>query len=230
MTIQFFDLAGTDDNLRFSPFCWRVRMALQHKGLPYETLLWRFSDKAKIAATGQGAVPVIVDGGKMIHDSWTIANYLEDTYPEPPLFGSSAARGSALLLKFWAERTLHPLLVRILILDIFAAIRESDRPYFRETREKRFGVTLETLAREPEKNIELLRAALDPARLTLAEQPFICGQAPAFADYILFGALQWARCVSTKHILANDDPVYAWRERLLNAFDGHARHALALEA
>ncbi len=230
MTIQLFDLAGSDGNLRFSPFCWRVRMALLHKGLPYETVLWRFSDKGKIAATGQGAVPVIVDGGKMIHDSWTIANYLEDTYPERPIFGSAAARGSALLLKFWAERTLHPLLIRILILDIFAAIRESNRPYFRETREKRFGVTLETLASEPEKNIELLRAALEPARLTLAEQPFICGQTPAFADYILFGSLQWARCVSPKHILAQDDPVYAWRGRMLDAYDGHARRAHALEA
>lgn len=230
MTIQFFDLAGSDDNLRFSPFCWRVRMALLHKGLPFETILWRFADKAKIAASGQGAVPVIVDDGKMIHDSWTIANYLENTYPERPMFGSAAARGSALLLKFWAERTLHPLLVRILILDIFAAIRESDRPYFRETREKRFGMTLETLASEPEKNIELVRAAFEPVRLTLAEQPYICGQTPAFADYIVFGASQWARCVSPKRILANDDPVYAWRERLLDAFDGHARQAQALEA
>ncbi len=230
MTIQLFDLAGTDDNLRFSPFCWRVRMALQHKGLPYDTVLWRFSDKAKIAATGQGAVPVIVDHGRMIHDSWTIANYLEDTYPERPIFGNATARGSALLLKFWAERTLHPLLVRILILDIYAAIRESDRPYFRETREKRFGMTLESLAGEPEKNIELVRTALEPVRLTLAEQPYICGETPAFADYIVFGALQWARCVSPKRIFADDDPIYAWRERLLDAYAGHARHALALEA
>lgn len=229
MTIQFFDLAGSDDNLHFSPFCWRIRMALLHKGLPFETVAWRFSDKAKIAATGQGAVPVIVDAGEMIHDSWIIANYLEDAYPEQPIFGNAAARGSALLLKFWVERTLHPLLVRILILDIFGALQESDRSYFRETREKRFGATLETLGSEPEKYIELVRAALEPVRLTLAEQPYICGQAPAFADYIVFGALQWARCVSPKHILASDDPVYAWRTRMLSAFDGHAGKALARE-
>ena len=81
MIIQLYDLAGADENLRFSPFCWRVRMALAHKGLVYETIPWRYGDKAKIIATGQGAVPVIVDGETMIHDSWVIANYLEDEYP-----------------------------------------------------------------------------------------------------------------------------------------------------
>jgi glutathione S-transferase len=230
MTITLFDLAGSDESLRFSPYCWRVRMALLHKGLAFETIPWRFADKAAIAATGQGAVPVIVDSGKMIHDSWSIADYLDEAYPERPLFGNAAARGSALLLKFWVERTLHPLLVRILILDIFVAIHEDDRAYFRKTREKRFGMTVETLASQPEKNIDLLRAALEPARLTLADKPYVGGQAPAFVDYILFGALQWARCVSPKRILAEDDPVYAWRERLLDVFDGHARNAPAREA
>ena len=51
MTIQLYDLAGADENLRFSPFCWRARMALAHKGLAYETIPWRYSDKAKIIAS-----------------------------------------------------------------------------------------------------------------------------------------------------------------------------------
>ena len=167
MTIQLYDLAGTDENLRFSPFCWRVRMALAHKGLAYETIPWRYSDKAKIIATGQGAVPVIVDGEAMIHDSWAIANYLEEKYPQRPLFGNAAARGAALMIKFWTERTLHPLLLRILIMDIYAAIHENDRAYFRESREKRFGVTLEQLGADPQKYCEQLQAALEPLRLYL---------------------------------------------------------------
>ena len=229
MIIQLFDLAGGDENLRFSPFCWRVRMALAHKGVAYQTVPWRYGDKAKIAATGQGAVPVIVDGDKMIHDSWSIANYLEDTYPQRPLFGNSATRGAALMIKFWTERTLHPILVRLLILDIYAAIHESDRAYFRESREKRFGVTLEQLGADPEKYREQLQVALEPLRLTASEQPFIGGAAPTFADYIVFGALQWARCVSPTKLLAEDDPVYAWRKRLLDCFDGMAGKALARE-
>ena len=57
-------------------------------------------------------------------------------------------------------------------------------------------------------------------RLTLAEQPFLSGEVPAFADYIVFGAFQWARSISPFKVLSDDDPVRAWRERLLQAFDG----------
>lgn len=229
MSIQFYDLAGADENLRFSPFCWRTRMSLAHKALPYETIPWRLSDKAKIAGSGQGAVPVIVDGSKMIHDSWAIANYLDDVYPNRPLFGNAAARGATLMIKHWAERTLHPLLSRILILEIYAAIDEKDRDYFRKSRETRFGMTLEQWCGEPDKYREQFRAALEPVRLTLGEQAFIAGAAPAFADYIVFGGLQWARCVSPVALLEKTDPVYAWRERLLDAFDGVGRNALARE-
>ena len=35
----------------------------------------------------------------------------------------------------------------------------------------------------------------------------------------------WARCTSPLELLAEDDPVHAWRERLLDAFDGMARRA-----
>ena len=34
MTIEMYDLVGLEDR-RFSPFCWRARMALAHKGLDH---------------------------------------------------------------------------------------------------------------------------------------------------------------------------------------------------
>ncbi|KRR29280.1 hypothetical protein CQ13_17350 [Bradyrhizobium retamae] len=56
-------------------------------------------------------------------------------------------------------------------------------------------------------------------------QPFLGGTAANYADYIVFGAFQWARVVSPFKLLMEDDPVYAWRERLLDAFDGLARNS-----
>jgi len=41
----------------------------------------------------------------------------------------------------------------------------------------------------------------------------------------VFGAFQWARIVSPFQLLLAQDPVYAWRERLLDAFDGMARRS-----
>lgn len=68
MTIRMYDLAGADPAVRFSPYCWRVRMALAHKGLDVETIPWRFSDKSVIAFSGQGAVPVVCDGDTVLHE------------------------------------------------------------------------------------------------------------------------------------------------------------------
>ena len=39
MTITMYDLAGAEADRRFSPFCWRTRMALAHKGLSAETTI-----------------------------------------------------------------------------------------------------------------------------------------------------------------------------------------------
>ena len=93
MTIKLFDLAGAEPDRRFSPYCWRTKLALAHKGLTVETIPWRFSDTDAITMSGQGRVPVLLDGDKVVSDSWTIAEYLEDTYQHRPfLFGSAKAR------------------------------------------------------------------------------------------------------------------------------------------
>ena len=36
---KLYDLVGEDPACRFSPFCWRSRLALAHKGLDVETIL-----------------------------------------------------------------------------------------------------------------------------------------------------------------------------------------------
>jgi glutathione S-transferase len=56
-------------------------MALAHKGLSAETIPWCFTEKSAIAPHGSEKVPVLLDGDRAVVDSWTIANYLEDTYP-----------------------------------------------------------------------------------------------------------------------------------------------------
>ena len=52
MAITLYELVGRDD-LRFSPYCWRTRFALAHKGLEFETVPVRFADKQPIAFSGE---------------------------------------------------------------------------------------------------------------------------------------------------------------------------------
>ena len=95
---------GRTRALRFSPYCWRTRLALAHKGLEVETIPWRFTEKEALAFSGQGRVPVIRDGDRVVQDSWAIAEYLEDSYPDrPSLFGGATGRAHARFINAWAD-------------------------------------------------------------------------------------------------------------------------------
>lgn len=226
MAIAMFDLAGADPSLRFSPYCWRTRMALAHKGLAVETIPWRFIEKARIAPFGSERVPVINDDGRAVHDSLAIAEYLEDAYPNrPSLFGGSPGRAYARFINGWTDTTVNAAMVRMLALDIWARLDPGDQPYFRASREARFGTTLEHLVADREARLPAFREALAPARLVIARQPWLGGAEPRYADHILFGTLQWARCISRFELLAEDDPLAAWRGRMLGLFDGLAAAA-----
>lgn len=226
MAIKLYELAGDTDDRLFSPYCWRIRMALAHKGLAHETIPWRFTEKDAIAFSGSATVPVLVDGEREVHDSWDIALYLDKTYTDrPALFEGPQARALAYVFKHWVERTLHAPIMRVVIMDLFNHLHPKDKAYFRESREKRFGITLEQFGADPKAATAALRTALDAARQGVVAQPYICGEEPGYADYILLGAFQWARAMSPARLLEPDDPVYAWRERMLDLYGGMARDA-----
>jgi glutathione S-transferase len=230
MSLRLYDLAGADADRRFSPYCWRTRMALAHKQLAHETVPWRFTEKAKIAPSGQKLVPVLVDGDRWVADSWIIANFLEDSYPaQPSLFGGDPAARALTRHYSYVADGLVGAIFPFVALDILGHIAEEDRTYFRESREKRIGMSLEAFVDDREKKRAAFQASLTPMRRTLKAQPFFGGDRPLYADYAMFGPFQWARCISAFALLEEDDPVRLWRDRLLDHFDGLARKALAYD-
>jgi len=221
--IRLFELAGREDDRRFSPYCWRVRLALAFKNLPAETIPWRFTERERIADSGGQRVPVIQDGDRVVADSWHILHYLDRTYPDRPLFGCAQVVAYALFVKHWIEAVIQPLVAPVIMGDLFDRIHPKDRAYFRESREERFGMTLEEFASDPAGARETLGRALAPARLTLADQSFFTGESTGVVDIIAFSAFQWARSVSPRTLVDDDDPIALWCERMLDAFGGVAR-------
>ncbi len=225
-TLRMFDLAGADDAVRFSPNCWRTRLALAHKGLSAETVAWRFTEKDAIAKSGQGKVPVLVADDTWLHESWQIAEYLEEHYPyRPSLFGCEQGRAAARFVNQWASDVLHPAVARVVVPDIPAALHAKDQEYFRSTREAAFGCTFDALAAERAQSLASLRATLAPLRNLLRTQRYVAGPFPAYADHAVFGAFQWARVIGSVALVADDDPIAAWVERMLDAYGGLARGA-----
>lgn len=226
MAIQIYDLAGAQSDRRFSPYCWRIKLSLKHKGLDFTTIPWRFTEKPAIAPYKSERVPVIVDNGHGVADSWRIANYLEDTYGDrSALFGSKEGRALARFYNQWADVSLHGAIAPIVVGDIFRHLDARDREYFRTSREARLGTTLESLAADRDRYLSTLQQVLEPVRQTLAVQPYLAGDAPLYPDFIVFGAFQWARSISNVPLVQPSDPIDAWRQRLLDSFDGFARSA-----
>ena len=193
---------------------------------PPPTIPWRFSEKDAIAPHQSDKVPVFIDGETSVADSWAIANYLEDTYPDrPSLFGGEGGRAMGRMLNWWGDTVVLGGIFPMIAADIHSHLRPADQAYFRKTREVRLGKTLEQAAANRDEAVETFRQSLNPMRLTLKTQPWLGGASPNYADYIVFGPFQWARATSPFKLLKEDDPIYAWREKLLDAFGGMARNS-----
>jgi glutathione S-transferase len=201
-------------------------MALAHKGLDATSIPWRFTEKDAINKHKSDKVPVLLDGERAVNDSWAIANYLEDTYPDrPSLFGGEGGRAMGRMLNWWGDTVVVAGMFPFIVADIHGHLRPVDQAYFRESREARFKKSLEEVASNRDTGVDAFRKSLDPMRLTLKTQPFLGGAAPNYADYIVFGPFQWARAISPFKLLAEDDAIYAWREKMLDAFNGMARNS-----
>lgn len=222
-----YELAGAEDERRFSPYCWRTRLALMHKGLTFDTTAWRVTEKDQIAFSKQGKVPVLIDEDRIISDSWAIAQYLEQTYGEhPTLFGGMASHALAHFVTRWVDGFLMPSIFPMIVADIHAHLHPKDQDYFRQGREQMLGATLEAVAADRDQRLNSFRQGLSPLRSTLQGQPFLSGAQPLWSDYAAFSAFQWSRCISPFPLIEDNDPVYLWRERMLDLFNGAARNCL----
>lgn len=222
--ITLWELGGRNDR-RYSLFSWRTRMALRHKDLQFETRPVRMSDKAAIAFSGGKTVPAIKDGDTVVRDSWRIAEHLEDRYPDKPsLFGGPIGRGVTQTFNTWVDRTLVGAMLAVIVADIHERVDPEDETYFRQMMEGILKRSLEEAREKREDALRRLGGALEPLQAALKRQPFVSGAAPAYADYILFSVLQWARVMSPQEVLAPESAINAWRERVLDLYDGFARN------
>lgn len=217
--MKLFELVGREKDNGFSPFAWRVKLALAHKGLDYETVPLHFTEiKETLEFADSKTVPVLVDGDNVIKDSWDICCYLEDTYQDgPSLFGD---RDAARLFSFQIAGSLLAPLFRTIVADIFNVIDDKDVDHFRSTREPRIGCTIEEAAKDFEQSFSTFKAGLWPYNQFLKEVNFLCGDSPAFNDFVLYGMFLWARATSDKNLIENDDPLSAWLYRMDQQFDG----------
>jgi glutathione S-transferase len=224
MTRILYTLCGRDERRPFSPHAWKVVMALSHKGLDFEERPTPFTEIPKLENGFSKTVPLLRDGDRLVRDSFDIALYLEEAYPDrPTLFGGEGGKALSRFVEGVSQTLVHPVLSRLAVKDIHDMLAEPDQIYFRKTREAYLGRKLEDFAPLREAEIRNLSERLEPLRHTLKHQAFLGGASPLFADYIVFGALQWLRLTTGPLPLAADDAVLRWFEQCLDLHGGRGR-------
>jgi len=212
--IVLFDLV-TQDDLRPSPFCWRAKLALMHKGVPFEARATLYSEISKLGDGSFRTLPVMNDGGFWTGGSFQIATELETRYADAPtLFPDDPQRRFVEFIEAYADRVLHPLIFPQVALNIWKQLPSSQKEYFRSTRELRLGTTLEEAHRQADSKQAATRASLDPLRGVLKRRHYLSGDSPAYADYIVFGALKWHSLASEITLVETGDSLSPWFESI----------------
>lgn len=214
MAILLYEVAGAGD-IRPSPYCWRTRWALAHKGLDFDIRPLAYTQIATIGDGSHRRVPVIEHDGFVIADSFAIALYLEATFPDrPSLFGSARGIDYARFLNDWTETAIHDPSFAWVVHDMFSRLQPRDQAYFRASREGFLGRSLEAAQDGREAGLPAFRAGLQPLRIRITASPFLGGEAPDYADYVVASAFRWLATVSDFHVLAEDDAIGGWLDRL----------------
>ena len=75
------------------PFCARVRIVLAEKDIPYDAVPIDLANRPRwlYEKHPSGKVPVLEEGGWILPESAVIDEYLNERYPEPPLWPEDAA-------------------------------------------------------------------------------------------------------------------------------------------
>jgi glutathione S-transferase len=208
--IMLFDLI-TSLNLRPSAYCWRAKLALIHKNRQFESQDMKYSEIPSIGGGSFKTLPVIRDEETWVSGSSNIAEHLEARYPkDPTLFPRDPHREFVGFIEAWVDSSIYAQMFPIIACDIWNRMFDSERDYFRKTREARLGMTLEAARELHQPRIPDLRRALEPLRTTLKSRNFLCGESPAYADYIVFGAMKWTRLFSEALEFDDRDPIEAW--------------------
>ncbi|KAJ2932368.1 hypothetical protein H1R20_g4686, partial [Candolleomyces eurysporus] len=234
--IILYDLPGhAASDVAWSPNTWKVRFVLNLKGLDYRTVWIEYPDIAQLyqqlgipsRENRDGkplyGLPVIYDPStsRYIGDSLIIAQYLEDTYPStisPPLFPIGSRGLQAMFIDIFIQTISDPLHS---ITSEFAMRQLPPRSsqYYRSRREARYGCRLEDIAPV---GTERRKAVWDGVRagfksfhkwslIASSSQPFITGDKPCFADFVVASYLTWF-----KRLLGENSP--EWQE-LMEAED-----------
>jgi glutathione S-transferase len=200
MSLQFFHGHG-------SPYAWRVWLALEHLGLPYELTVISFSDKDQLkpgfaAINPRRQVPTIVHDGFALWESLPILEYLDEIAPVRKLYPGTAQE-RARIRRLIREEENH--------LDDKGLTPVYEEFYHKAAGEEPDGVRVESARRKLAEELDTFGRELRGA--------FLAGDAPTAADFVLYPEVAYVKRIGEKKPEAGlagilPPPIAAWAARI----------------
>lgn len=213
-----------------SPYCDKIRRALNWKGLEYEVKEVPVSGTLGVKKVNPaGKLPCLEHDGRFVGDSTDIAYYLEERFPEPPLLPRDPElRARCHVLEDWADESLYFYEMRLRFTVPHNAERfipkltEHDPAWVRSL--ARFVVppmmrgvlsrqglgrkSLDAVVRDVERHVDALAGLL-------GERDWLVGDALTLADLAVFAQLSCIRATDEGGKLVEARPaVAAWLSRV----------------
>ncbi|KAF9531771.1 hypothetical protein CPB83DRAFT_868076 [Crepidotus variabilis] len=216
MTITLYDIPSTVPGRAWSPSVWKTRYCLNYKGLEHKTEWVEWPDlettfvKLGIPATSKRAdgssrytVPAIFDSttGVYLAESFEIAQYLDHAYPDTPRIFPNSTTGMQKGFQMAFGSLIEPI-VPFLVPAEGEKLTVVSQEYFRRTREKMYGKSLEDV---PPKGQDKVRewAKLKDNMGVVNEWycmsgnpgPFLLGETASWADFLVGAIFIWGKVI-----------------------------------
>jgi glutathione S-transferase len=224
-TITLFDLQ-LQSGCTISPFVWATKYAVAHKGFELDLVPGGFTGIMDRTGGRSERLPVIVDDGEYILDSWVIAEYLDRKYPDrPTLVPHESVKVLTEFVEGWLWRTAIGPWFRAFIVDYRDRSLPVDHEYVTRTREQMLGGRkLEEVSIEGKAALAQVPPTLEPFRQLLTQNKWLGGETPNYADYRALAVFLWCASVAATPPLTDDDPLRDWIDRGFDLFGGLGRH------
>ncbi|MCC7463562.1 MAG: glutathione S-transferase family protein [Gammaproteobacteria bacterium] len=208
-----------------SPFVWTAKYALAHKGFDIDIVPGGFTGIMERTGGRSERLPVIVDDGEWVLDSWLIAEYLDRKYPDRPMLcGDPGIKPLAQFLEGWLWRTAITPWFGCYIKDYRDLSLPQDHEYVTSSREKMLGRKIEDVVAGREDRLPLVPPTLEPFRQLFQENKWLGGDKPNYADIRALSVFLWTASVATTPPLTEDDPLRDWLDRGFDLYGGLGRH------
>ena len=210
-----------------SPYCGKIRAILHYKGLEYTVEPVHPIKRLKLIwVTGQKKVPALVHDTRVIIDSTRIARYLEDQYPQHPIYPRGRRdQAQALLWEDWADESLQRTVGPLKFIDRENARRMAhleNQHYPRADIEKTFRRLQPVIARQMATfggtgSLTVLKTRLNELMQILSDRLeglYLVGKQPSIADFSVFSVLEPFEHCNGWYLVEEHANVMRWFQRI----------------